>query len=87
MDGTILDTLQDLRSSVNHALRKYGLPERSSDEIRSFLGNGMIQLVHKAVPEGTDEETEAAVLAEHKSYYPKHCAERTCPYQGIADLL
>ena len=87
MDGTILDTLQDLRSSVNHALRKYGLPERSSDEIRSFLGNGMIQLVHKAVPEGTDEETEAAVLAEHKSYYPKHCAERTCPYQGITDLL
>ena len=47
----------------------------------------MVQLVHKAVPEGTDEETEAAVLEEHKAYYPKHCAERTSPYPGITDLL
>ena len=77
MDGTILDTLQDLRGSVNHALKMNGLPERSSKEIRSFLGNGMVQLIHKSVPEGTDEKTEAAVLEEHKTYYPDHCAEKT----------
>ena len=70
MDGTILDTLQDLRGSVNHALKMNGLPERSSKEIRSFLGNGMVQLIHKSVPEGTDEKTETAVLEEHKTYYP-----------------
>ena len=87
MDGTILDTLEDLRSSVNHALRTYGLPERSSKEIRSFLGNGMVKLIHRAVPEGTDEDKEAAVLAAHKAYYPLHCAEQTRPYPGICSLL
>ena len=87
MDGTILDTLEDLRSSVNHALRLHGLPERSSREVRSFLGSGMIKLVHRAVPEGTDAETEAAVLEAHKAYYPKHCAEQTRPYPGICELL
>ena len=87
MDGTILDTLQDLRGSVNHALKMNGLPERSSKEIRSFLGNGMVQLIHKSVPEGTDEKTEAAVLEEHKTYYPDHCAEKTKAYPGIKELL
>ena len=87
MDGTILDTLGDLRSSVNHALREYGLPERSSAEIRLFLGSGMVYLIHKAVPEGTDPETEASVLASHKTYYPMHCAEQTKPYPGICELL
>ena len=87
MDGTILDTLEDLRSSVNHALREHGLPERSSAEVRSFLGNGMVYLIHKAVPDGTDPETEASVLACHKEYYPLHSAEQTSPYPGITDLL
>ncbi len=87
MDGTILDTLEDLRSSVNHALREHGLPERSSAEIRSFLGSGMVYLIHRAVPEGTDQETETSVLASHKAYYPLHCAEQTKPYPGICELL
>lgn len=87
MDGTILNTLEDLRSSVNHALREHGMPERDSREIRSFLGSGMVYLIHRAVPEGTDAETEASVLASHKAYYPKHCAEQTSPYPGITDLL
>lgn len=87
MDGTILDTLEDLRSSVNHALREHGLPERSSAEIRSFLGSGMVYLIHRAVPEATDPETEASVLASHKAYYPMHCAEQTKPYPGICELL
>lgn len=87
MDGTILDTLEDLRNSVNHALSMYGMPERSSKDIRSFLGNGMVKLIHRAVPEGTDAEKEAAVLAAHKAYYPQHCAEQTRPYPGICGLL
>ncbi|MCR4762046.1 MAG: HAD family hydrolase [Lachnospiraceae bacterium] len=87
MDGTILDTLEDIRSSVNHALREHGLPERSSAEVRSFLGSGMVYLIHKAVPEGTDPETEASVLSSHKAYYSLHCAEQTRPYPGIRELL
>ena len=87
MDGTILDTLEDLKNSVNHALRSYDLPERSSEEIRSFLGNGMVRLIHRSVPKGTDAGTEAAVLAAHKAYYPDHCAENTKPYPGICELL
>ena len=87
MDGTILDTLEDLRSSVNHALREHDMPERSSMEIRSFLGSGMVYLIHRAVPEGTDAETEASVLASHKAYYPQHCAEQKSPYPGITGLL
>ncbi len=87
MDGTILDTLEDLRSSVNHALREHGLPERSSVDVRSFLGSGMVYLIHKAVPEGTDPGTEASVLESHKAYYPLHCAEQTKPYPGICELL
>ncbi|WP_022762319.1 HAD family hydrolase [Butyrivibrio sp. AD3002] len=87
MDGTILDSLDDLRDSVNHALRENGLPERSTKEVRAFLGKGMVYLVNKCVPEGTDPETESRVLAMHKEYYPLHCTEKTKPYPGICELL
>ena len=87
MDGTILDTLEDLRSSVNHALRSHGYPERTSKEIRAFLGRGMVYLIHQAVPEGTDADSEASVLESHKAYYPLHCAEQTRPYPGIVEVL
>jgi len=87
MDGTILDTLDDLMSSVNHALKLHGLPERSREEIRQFLGNGMVKLIERSVPEGTDEDTVLSVLDAHKKYYPLHCAEKTKPYPGIPGLL
>ena len=87
MDGTILDTLDDLAGSVNHSLALYGYPLRSRDEIRSFLGNGMIRLIHLSVPEGISKEQEEAVLNEHKSYYPMHSGDMTKPYDGIVDLL
>jgi phosphoglycolate phosphatase len=87
MDGTILDTLDDLKNSINHALRENGLPERSQKEERAFLGKGMVYLTHKCVPEGTDKETEEKVLNSHKEYYPLHCAELTRPYPGIPELL
>ena len=87
MDGTILDTLDDLADSVNHSLDKYGFPKREREEIRTFLGNGMIQLIHLSVPEGTLPEKEAAVLEEHKKYYPLHSADKTKAYDGIPELL
>ncbi len=87
MDGTILDTLDDLAGSVNHSLALFGYPTRSREEIRSFLGNGMVRLIHLSVPEGISKEQEEAVLNEHKSYYPLHSCDMTRPYDGIVDLL
>ena len=87
MDGTILDTLDDLAGSVNHALESYGFPPRSREEIRSFLGNGMAQLIRLSVPENTSSEQEQFVLEEHKKYYPLHSAEKTRAYEGISELL
>ena len=87
MDGTILDTLDDLADSVNHALEMYGFPKRRRNEVRAFLGNGMVRLVHLCVPDGTSEEDEAKVLKEHKRNYPLHSADKTKPYDGITELL
>ena len=87
MDGTILDTLDDLTDSVNHSLNCYGFPTRSREEIRSFLGNGMVRLIHLSVPDNTPEEKEALVLEEHKRYYPMHSADKTRPYDGIPELI
>ena len=56
LDGTLLNTLEDLRDSVNYGLSKYGMPKRSLEEIRHFVGNGVQRLLELAVPEGTPEE-------------------------------
>ncbi|MCR4938984.1 MAG: HAD family hydrolase [Treponemataceae bacterium] len=87
MDGTILDTLDDLTSSVNHSLQTYGFPQRSREEVRSFVGNGMAQLIHLSVPAGTPQTEEKKVLEEHKSYYHLHSADKTKAFQGITELL
>ena len=87
LDGTLLDTLEDLRSSVNHALRTFGLPERSLEEIRTFVGNGVRNLMLKAVPGGADEPRFEEIFAEFKSYYAVHWREATCPYAGVVELV
>lgn len=87
MDGTILDTLEDLRGSVNAALRREGFPERRLEEIRAFVGNGAAKLIERAVPDGTDAETTRRVLAFYKPYYEAHAQIRTAPYPGIAAML
>ncbi|OFK22345.1 HAD family hydrolase [Olsenella sp. HMSC062G07] len=87
LDGTLLDTLDDLTSSVNVALGAHGLPPRPRREIRSFLGNGMVRLVHLSVPDGTDAALEAAVLKDFMAHYAEHAAERTAPYPGVVSLL
>ncbi|MBQ9911350.1 MAG: HAD-IIIA family hydrolase [Lachnospiraceae bacterium] len=87
MDGTILDTLEDLKDSMNHVLKQYGFPERTTDEIRMFVGNGIRKLVERAAPCQTDsgliEEMYCAML----SYYREHCQVKTKPYEGIPELL
>lgn len=87
MDGTILNTLEDLKNSTNYALSTHQLPERSLSEIRSFVGNGIRKLIERAVPEGTDKATEEAVFQTFKDYYKNHSADLTKPYDGIEKLL
>lgn len=87
LDGTLLDTLADLHSSVNYALDRFGFPQRSMDEVRTFVGNGLRSLVRKAVPPDASEQTVSEVLAALKEYYIDHTYDKTCPYDGIVPML
>ena len=87
MDGTLLDTLEDLRDSTNHVLRQMGYPERSLDEMRRFVGNGAEKQIRRAVPEGTSEEKIMEVLAAYRAYYQDHCQIKTRVYDGLLDML
>lgn len=87
LDGTLLNTLEDLRDGVNHALAANGFAERSLEEIRTFVGNGIGKLIERAVPKGTGEEVCAEVLQQFRVYYTEHCRIKTCPYNGVVELL
>lgn len=87
LDGTLLNTLSDLRDSTNFALKKFDFPVRSTEEIRNFVGNGLRMLIRRAVPNETDEETVDRVLAEMKAHYREHYHDGTVPYDGILPFL
>jgi phosphoglycolate phosphatase len=85
LDGTLLDTAEDLANAVNAALAAVGLPPRSLEEVRSFVGEGARRLMEKAV-EGREELVEPALEAWWR-HYEAHCVDRTRPYEGIPSLL
>ena len=87
LDGTLLDTLEDLKNSVNFALRESGYPERTTDEVRRFIGNGVIKLMTRATPDGIDEEAFEKCFNTFRSHYLEHMYDNTKPYEGITDLL
>lgn len=87
LDGTLLDTLEDLKDSTNYAMRVFHFPERTLDEVRAFVGNGLGMLIRRASPAGTDEETLSRALAVMKSHYAKNYHNKTVPYPGIPELL
>lgn len=87
LDGTILNTLEDLADSTNYALRTCGYPERTIDEVRRFVGNGIRKLVERAVPAGTSVCEMDRVHETFNRYYQVHCADKTRPYDGILKLL
>lgn len=87
LDGTILNTLADLRNSLNYALTSCHYPERSMDEVRRFVGNGVKQLVARGVPAGTGPAELEQVLAKFHEHYQIHSMDNTCPYEGIPELL
>lgn len=87
MDGTILDTLQDLTTGVNLALADFGMPARGIDEVRQFVGNGAAKLIERAVPEGTPENVRKEVLKSFREHYGRHSEDTTRPYDGVSELI
>lgn len=87
LDGTLLDTLQDLAESTNFALRTLSLPERTLDEIRLMVGNGVRLLIERAVPTETGEETTQKVFDAFRAHYLEHSMDHTLPYPGIQEML
>ena len=87
LDGTLLDTLEDLADAVNYALSQMGMPQRTLDEVRQFVGNGVAKLIQRAVPAGTDPQLTAQTLEIFKGYYELHKEDKTAPYAGINELL
>ncbi len=87
LDGTLLDTLDDLAGAVNHALTLRGFPPRTRDEVRMFVGNGVAKLMERAVPAGTSPGETAAALADFKTFYGLHKRDRTAPYPGVPEML
>ena len=87
LDGTLLDTLEDLAAAVNHALAQRGLPQHTTGEYRAMVGHGVRNLVKQALPETAGDALIDAALADFKAYYSAHIDVRTRPYPGIPALL
>lgn len=87
LDGTLLNTLADLAAATNHALAEHKLPQRTTDEVRQFVGNGIRKLIERAVPADTPAELQEEVFANFNRYYKQHCADSTRPYDGVPQLL
>ena len=84
LDGTLLNTLDDLMDGVNHALAAFGYPPRTREEIRRFVGNGAANLMQRAVPAEADWQRP---LEAFQGYYREHCQIKTAPYPGIPEAL
>ncbi len=87
LDGTLLDTLKDLQEGTNYALRVNGMPERTLDEIRRFVGSGSRKLIERVIPGCEKEGVFEKVLEDYNFYYKDHCKDHTQPYPGIAEML
>lgn len=87
MDGTVMNTLEDMCDSVNQSLSEFSLPAITLDQTRQFVGNGARRLIEQAVPENTPQELTEQVLAFYLPWYASHCMVKTKPYDGILELM
>ncbi|WPC44196.1 HAD family hydrolase [Clostridium sp. JS66] len=87
LDGTLLNTLEDLKDSVNFALELYGFPCRKAEEIRSFVGNGVARLMELSIPNGINNPKYEKCLEDFKHHYSKNMRNKTNAYKGIMELL
>lgn len=87
LDGTLLSTLGDLAASCNYALRTNGMPERTVDEVRRFVGNGVKKLMERAIPGGLDNGQFEKTYADFRQHYMQHNLDTTKPYDGVMEML
>jgi len=87
LDGTLLNTLEDLADGVNFVLKSNGCPQRTLEEVRHFVGNGIRKLMERAVPENVTGERFEKIFEEFRTYYTEHCQIKTRAYDGIIKLL
>lgn len=87
LDGTLLSTLGDLAASCNYALRTNGMPERTVDEVRRFVGNGVKKLMERAIPGGLDNDKFDKTYADFRQHYMQHNLDTTKPYDGVMEML
>ena len=87
LDGTLLNTLDDLADSTNYALSKFGYPTRTIDEVRQFVGNGVAKLIERAIPEGKNNPNFEKCLDIFKENYAQNMYNKTAPYNGIIEML
>lgn len=87
MDGTILDTLEDLAGSLNYALEKNGFDRRTTEQVRGFIGDGIRKLVERGLPDGCEGAVYDTVLNDFIDHYKRHCADKTRPYEGIIPAI
>ena len=87
LDGTLLNTLDDLADSTNYALSKFGYPTRTIEEVRQFVGNGVAKLIERAIPEGKNNPNFEKCLAIFKENYAQNMYNKTAPYNGIIEML
>ncbi|HIU57818.1 MAG TPA: HAD-IIIA family hydrolase [Candidatus Ornithomonoglobus merdipullorum] len=87
LDGTLLNTLDDLTASVNHAMDMMGMPRHTLDEVRRFVGNGVRVLIRRSVPAGTSDEDYESAYNYFEEHYAVHCKDKTGPYEGVPKML
>ena len=87
LDGTLLDTLKDLQISVNFALKSYNYSQKSLEEVRNSVGNGLRMLIRRSLPQDANDAAVDAGLSAMKAHYRQHCHDETTPYKGVPELL
>ena len=87
LDGTLLDTLEDLKDAVNHELALAGYPTRTLEEVRTFVGNGLRMLMKRALPQKCSEEEVSERTASMRRYYHEHSVHKTKPYAGVVEIM
>lgn len=87
LDGTLLDTLDDLTAAVNYAMRQHGMPEHTREEVRQMVGNGVRLLMVRAIPDGDKNPLFDDTFRTFREYYMAHSLDTTRPYEGIPEVL
>ena len=87
LDGTLLNTLEDLADAVNYSLKKNKMPLCTITQVCQYVGNGIVKLMERAVPSGKNNPVFEQALSDFKEYYAEHCHDKTALYPGVQELM